>query len=113
MMLTLVSRGKLWFTKWVDNNQLIGFLTNYWLTWSINRLIDWRHSATLFGTNVTAELGKGQSKMALQTMDCLRLPLVCHLLLVKIYSTVYACFALSFDFAIFPCPAEDLTNDEH
>jgi len=39
-MLTPVSRGNLWFTKCVDNNQLIGFLTDYWLTWSITQLID-------------------------------------------------------------------------
>ena len=28
MMLTLVSRGNLWFTKWVGNNRLIG----HWCT---------------------------------------------------------------------------------
>ena len=32
MMLTLVSRDNLWFTKWVGNNQFKGFFTSYWLT---------------------------------------------------------------------------------
>ena len=41
MMLTLVSRGNLWFTqwvgnlfftKWVGNDQFNGFLTGDWLT---------------------------------------------------------------------------------
>ena len=34
MMLTLVSRGKLWLTKWVGKNRFKGFLTGYWLTYT-------------------------------------------------------------------------------
>ena len=30
MMLTLVSRGNLWFTKWLGNNQFKGFFTGSW-----------------------------------------------------------------------------------
>ena len=30
-MLTLVSRGNLWFTKWVGNNWFKGFFTSYWI----------------------------------------------------------------------------------
>ena len=35
MMLTLVSKGDLWFTKWVGNNQFKGFFTSYWLTYRL------------------------------------------------------------------------------
>ena len=42
MMLTLISRGNLWFTKWVGNNRFKGFFTGYWLLADLdNTGINW------------------------------------------------------------------------